>query len=147
MVLKKSNEDRVIRLIVKFLIPFILMYGLYIQWNGEYSAGGGFQAGVICAVAFIVYGLVYGLDVLSTILPFVIVRFLASLGVLIYACVGGVTLLLGGNFLDYNVLLQDPVAGQKLGIILIEVGVGITVFAVMVLIYYVFSNRLTDDKK
>jgi multicomponent Na+:H+ antiporter subunit B len=56
--------------------------------------------------------------------------------------VGVVTLLLGGNFLDYGVLdAHDPPHGQHLGIVLVELGVGITVSAVMVSIFFAFAGR------
>ena len=68
-------------------------------------------------------------------------RLLSAIGVLLYGGVGVVSLLNGGNFLDYNVLADDPVAGQHLGILLIEFGVGCTVASVMVIIFFNFSGR------
>lgn len=135
------NDDIVLRVVVRLLVPFILMYGLYVQFHGEFSPGGGFQAGVICAAAFIAYALVHGLEETMMILPFGVVRVLSAMGLLLYAGVGVLTMLLGGNFLDYSVLSQDPVSGQKLGILVIELGVGITVFSVTMLIFYVFGER------
>jgi multicomponent Na+:H+ antiporter subunit B len=61
--------------------------------------------------------------------------------VLIYAGTGVATLALGGNFLDYNFLAANPIAGQHVGIIVIELGVGITVSAVMLLIFFTFAGR------
>jgi multicomponent Na+:H+ antiporter subunit B len=63
-----------------------------------------------------------------------------TLGVALFAGVGVASLLLGGNFLDYDVLLHDPVHGQHLGIFLVELGVGITVWSVMLAIYYGFAG-------
>jgi multicomponent Na+:H+ antiporter subunit B len=131
----------ILRTVVKILVPFIFMFGLYVQFHGEYSPGGGFQAGVICAVAYISYGLISGMDELTGILSVFILRLLASIGVLIYATVGIVTMILGGNFLEYSYLSASPVVGQQIGIIIIELGVGITVFAVMMLIFYMFAKR------
>ena len=48
---------------------------------------------------------------------------------------------LGGNFLDYNVLAEEPLVGQHLGIQLIELGVGITVAATMITIFFAFAGR------
>ena len=64
-----------------------------------------------------------------------------AFGLLLYAGTGIATLLLGGEFLNYNVLGSDPLTGQHVGILLIELGVGITVAAVMVMIFYVFAGR------
>jgi len=134
------KEHLVLRVVVRFLTPFILMYALYVQFHGEYSPGGGFQAGVIFASAFIAYCLLYGLDKALDILSLDALRILSAIGVLLYSGVGVVTMLLGGNFLDYNVLHSSAVSGQQWGIILVELGVGITVFSVMLLVFYVFAG-------
>ena len=60
---------------------------------------------------------------------------------MLYALVGVAGLLLGGNYLDYFVLGSTPTAGQHVGVILIELGVGITVAAVMVAIFFSFAAR------
>lgn len=130
------------RLITKLLLPLILLFALYVQFHGDFGPGGGFQAGVIFGAGFILYALVYGLDYAQQILPAWLLRIGISLGVLIYAGVGIAGLLLGGNYLDYGVLdAHDPVHGQHLGILLVELGVGITVSAVMVTIFYAFAGR------
>jgi multicomponent Na+:H+ antiporter subunit B len=89
----------------------------------------------------ILYGLVFGLDAARGIIPPRVLNKLPGTGALIYGGVGLVTMLLGGNFLDYNVLSADPVAGQHLGIMLVELGVGVTVSSVMLLIYFTFAER------
>ncbi len=130
------------RLITKLLLPLILLFALYVQFHGDFGPGGGFQAGVIFAAGFVLYALVYGLDNARRIMPPWLLRVGVSLGVLIYAGVGVAGMLLGGAFLDYGVLdPHDPVHGQHLGILLVELGVGITVAAVMVSIFYAFAGR------
>jgi multicomponent Na+:H+ antiporter subunit B len=135
-------DDRVIlRVGAKRLIPFILLFGLYTQFHGDYGPGGGFQAAVIFASAFILYALVFGLAdaqrVLSPRLAFVC----AALGVLIFAGVGVATMAEGANFLDYHALLRDPQDAQVAGIMLVELGVLVTVFGVMITIFYVIAGR------
>ena len=138
------KHDLILRVLAKLLIPVIVLFALYVQFHGDYGPGGGFQAGVIFSVAFIFYALVFGLDSAERVIPAGVLRVLASLGVLIYAGVGVITLFKGGNFLDYDVLSQNPVAGQHLGILLIELGVGITVSAVMLIIFFTFAGRGRD---
>lgn len=130
----------ILRVIAKLMIPLILVFALYVQFHGEYSPGGGFQAGVIFAAGFILYGLIYGLDKVRQVISPVTIRITAALGVLLYAGVGIAGLLLGGQFLEYNVLASDPVHGQHLGIVLIELGVGTTVASVMIMFFYVFAR-------
>ena len=130
----------VLRVISKLLIPLILVFALYVQFHGDYGPGGGFQAGVIFAAGFILYALIFGLNNVRKVLPLGILRLIAASGLLLYLLVGITGLLLGGNYLDYNVLSADPVAGQHLGILLIELGVGMTVSSVMIMMFYVFSR-------
>jgi multicomponent Na+:H+ antiporter subunit B len=131
----------VLRVVTKLLLPFILMFALYVQFHGDFGPGGGFQAGVIFAAGFILYALIYGTEKAEAVLPRGILRFGIACGVLLYAGVGVFGVILGGNFLNYSVLRPNPVAGQHLGITLIEFGVGMTVASVMVTIFYTFASR------
>ena len=135
------ERHTILRVITKLLVPFIMLFALYVQFHGDYGPGGGFQAGVIFGAAFILHGLLYGMHSVQKVAPPAVVRVLSAAGVLLYTGVGVVTLLLGGNFLDYNVLSSDPVAGQHLGILVIELGVGITVASTMILLFYAFGMR------
>ncbi|MBL4598122.1 MAG: Na(+)/H(+) antiporter subunit B [Rhizobiaceae bacterium] len=131
----------ILRVITKLLVGPIILFALYVQFHGDYSPGGGFQAGVIFAVAFILYGIVFGLDKVKQVFPEWLVHKLLALGVLIYAGTGIYSLFAGYNFLDYSALAHDPEHGQHYGILIVEAGVGITVSAAMVAIYYAFGSR------
>ena len=140
-------DDRVIlRLGAKILIPFILLFALYVQFHGDYGPGGGFQAGVIFAAGFVLYALVFGLGNAVRVLPHGVVYACAALGVLIYAGTGFVTMALGGQFLDYGVLAHDAHHGQHYGILAVELGVLTTVFGVMVAVFYAFAGRRKVDR-
>lgn len=135
------NDHMILRVVGKFLIPYIMLFGLYVQFHGDFGPGGGFQAGVIFASAFVIHTLLFGVRATQKIAPEWILRAVASTGVLLYAGVGVVSLLLGANFLDYDVLGAYPVAGQHLGIILVEAGVGLTVASVIMLMFFTFAAR------
>lgn len=135
------RHDLVLRVVAKILIPFILLFALYVQFHGDFGPGGGFQAGVIFAAAFILYTLIFGLETARAVVSPGVLRVLSALGVLIFAGVGVAGIFAGGNFLDYSVLARDPVAGQHLGVLLIELGVGTTVAAVMIMIFLMFAGR------
>jgi len=135
------KNDLVLRVVAKLLIPFILLFALYVQFHGDFGPGGGFQAGVIIASALIFYGLIYGLPRVRRVAPEPLVESMMAIGVLIYGGVGVAGLLLGGNYLDYFVLSHDTVHGQERGIFWVEVGVAITVSGVMLKIFYMFADR------
>jgi len=135
-------RSHVIPLVVsRLLTPFILLFGLYVQFHGEYGPGGGFQAGALIAAAFILYALVEGEQRGLEVLPQRALNALMVGGALLYGSVGVLGILLGGDFLDYSALAADPVTGQQLGIILIEAGVGMTVTGVLLSIFHAFAAR------
>ncbi len=131
----------VLRVVVKALIPFILLFGLYVQLHGDYGAGGGFQAGVIFATGLVLYDLVFGEGNARLVVPAHWLPRLAAFGVLVYGSVGLYAVLHGRPFLDYAVLAEDPVAGRHLGILIVELGIGVCVFAVVLNIFYALSGR------
>jgi multicomponent Na+:H+ antiporter subunit B len=135
------SHHLILRIVAKFLIPLILIFGLYIQFHGEYGPGGGFQAGVVFAAGFILHVLIFGLKKTTPIAPVWVLKTIAAAGVLVFGGAGVVTMLLGGNFLDYNVLASEPAIGQQWGILIVEFGVGLTVASVVILIFYLFAGR------
>lgn len=136
----------ILRVVAKVLIPVITLFALYVQFHGEYGPGGGFQAGAIMAAGLILHVLIFGQRVTRKMISLRVLRILGALGVLLYASVGVVSMLNGGRFLDYNVLAASPTSGQHLGIIVIELGVGITVATTLLALIYIFIERIrTSD--
>jgi multicomponent Na+:H+ antiporter subunit B len=135
---RRMVETRVLRVMVRFLTPLILLFAFYVQVHGDFGPGGGFQAGVIFATAMILLGLIFGVEIVDRVFPAAVAERLIAIGVLIYGGTGVATMLLGGNFLDYDML--SSAHGQHYGILLVEAGVGITVAATMTRIYYAFAS-------
>ena len=129
----------IFRSIIPVYIPYIFVYGFYIQINGKVSPGGGFQAGVIFASALILINQVFGDRRFSKYINNISLTLCAVSGVTIYFLTGLTSLIFDANFLDYSVLFENTKTAQKIGIFTIEIGVGITVSSVMYLIYDLFS--------
>jgi len=125
----------------RLLVPFIILFGLYVQFHGEYGPGGGFQAGAIIATAIILYALLEGEAAALRAVPRSVLLALVIGGALLYGAVGVLCMLLGGAFLDYSVLSGDPVFGQQLGILVIEAGVGMAVCGALLSIFHAFAAR------
>ncbi len=131
----------IVRALTKLLIPLIMLFALYVQFHGDYGPGGGFQAGVIFGAGIILYALVFGLASAQAVFPPRVLQVLIAAGVLLYGSVGVAAIVMGGNFLDYSALAHEPTHGQHLGILLVELGVGTTVAAVMSTIFFHFAGR------
>lgn len=140
-------EDIIIKTLCRFLIPFIQLFGLYVIAHGHGSPGGGFQGGCILAASFVLILVAFDLAEAKRRFSEKLNNLFCSLGVFIYAWTGWMCLLLGGNFLDYGrlskILPVDPVHARYYGVFSVEVGVGITVMAVMVSL---FLDLITGGK-
>jgi multicomponent Na+:H+ antiporter subunit B len=135
----REFEDVIIQTLCRFLIPFIQIYSLYVLVHGHGSPGGGFQGGCIIAASFILLAIAYNLNEAEERFREKTNVILCSLGVFIYTGIGWACLLLGGNFLDYSrlseILPTDPIKARYYGMAGIELGVEITVMAIMVSIF------------
>ena len=129
-----EQQSVIVKTLCRVLVPFIQMFGLYVIVHGHSSPGGGFQGGVILASSFILLALGDGIDGLMQRLSLGSLTILTSTGVLLYAGIGFVCLALGANYLDYSILpIAEP---RSIGMLVIEVGVGFTVMAVMISIFH-----------
>jgi len=132
----------ILKKITLFILPYIFLYGLYIQINGEISPGGGFQAGVIFSSCLIAFDLIHGKKISEKYFNTELLIVIATLGVLIYASTGLISLFFNKNYLNYYVLNSDKLIAQNIGIFIIEIGVGLTVASVMYLIYSLFQEDM-----
>ena len=133
--------DLVLRVGTKLILPFILLFALYVQFHGDFGPGGGFQAGVITAGMVILLAITFGLPAAQRVAPPALVEWMVPFGVLIYAGTGVAGLALGKNYLDYSVFSKDSAHGHELGIFLVEAGVLVTVAGTMTAVFYVFVER------
>lgn len=156
-----GDHHVVLRVIAKMLIPLIVLFAFYVQFHGDLGAGGGFQAGVIMAVAVILHALIFGLGETTKAFRPGLMRSISALGVVLYTAIGIICIVNGGGFLDYDFLFTPQVEamippgllgdpdhahhwGQHFGILFIELGVLLTVAATMVSIFYGFAGRTIE---
>lgn len=140
------DKNPILRIATKILFAPIILFGLYVQFHGDFGPGGGFQAGVIIASAFILYAIVFGSEKGKELFPLNINLFLLALGGILYGGVGIASMLLGEEFLSYNLLGTTNQAGQHIGILLVEFGVGLTVSNVMIALFYAFTDFKTSGE-
>ena len=136
----KMNNDPILRVCTKIIVGPIILFGLYVQFHGDYGPGGGFQAGVIVAAGFILHSLIFGLKEGRKLVSENLNLNIMILGVLLYGGVGLISLYFNTEFLNYSILAHDSKHGQHIGILLIEFGVGLTVAGVMLILFHLFSS-------
>ncbi len=136
---QRESQDIVLQGAARLLIPAIQVFALYVVAHGHYSPGGGFQGGVIFGASFILLAVCYDLQTALARFQEHIVLVCCAAGVLLYAGVGALCMALGWNFLGYAALAgmlgSTEVMARSHGILAVEIGVGITVMAIMVSLY------------
>jgi multicomponent Na+:H+ antiporter subunit B len=146
-----ARQSPIIQTICRLLAPFMQLFALYVIAHGHYSPGGGFQGGVILGASFILLALAYDLDFLLKRMSEKWMLLLANFGVLLYAGIGALAMLLGANFLDYSILSRilpatSPVMARSHAMLGVEIGVAFTVMAIMVLLYANIASNGKLDK-
>lgn len=134
----------VVRVIAAILAPFIFMFGMYIIVHGHYGPGGGFAGGVFAAVGVVLPRLTLNDSVSYKLIPPAVGPIAGAVGLVIFLGMAIAPMLVGANFLDYGALenaLMDAPRARYLGILVVEIGVGITVFGAMVMIFDVLAGK------
>ena len=143
-------HDVIVKTGARLIVPFSQLFALYVIAHGHHSPGGGFQGGVILGASIILFAISNNLRSSIARISEKHAVLLCGLGVLIYAGTGAVCILLGSNYLDYGALSHllgvDPVSARSYGILMVEIGVGISVMAVMVLLYYNLASAGRYDE-
>ncbi len=146
----QKSDDIIIKTLARILVPFIQIYALYVIMHGHHSPGGGFQGGVILAASLILLMITHGVKDTQKRISEKAVAIFSSSGVFIYAGIGVVCLILAGNYLDYSNLAKllhvDPAQARSLGILGIEIGVGLAVMAVMFSVFFDISRGEVSEK-
>ncbi|MEL7302934.1 MAG: Na(+)/H(+) antiporter subunit B [Pseudomonadota bacterium] len=133
--------DVILRITSKLILPFILLFALYVHFHGDFGPGGGFQAGVIAAGMLILFSIIFGVYAAKQVVSETVATVMVPLGILIYASAGIPALLVNQNYLNFSVLSEDTAHGQHIGILWVEVGVLTTVAGSMISIFYALVQR------
>jgi multicomponent Na+:H+ antiporter subunit B len=140
-----SYPSEVVRVVCALLSPFIALFGIYVIVHGHYGPGGGFAGGVFVAMGAILPRLTLDEDMAYRIVPTTAGPLAGGLGMLLFLVVGTVPLLLGGPFLDYGAIEIagiEPSRMRYLGILVVEVAVGLAVFGALLLLFDVLTERV-----
>jgi multicomponent Na+:H+ antiporter subunit B len=140
----------VIKTSCRLIVPFSQIFALYVIAHGHHSPGGGFQGGVILGASIILFAISHTLRIAILRLSEKLAVLLCALGVFIYAGTGLLCLLFGHNYLDYGglapLLRVDPVMARSIGILIVEIGVGVSVMAVMIHLYFNIASAGLHDE-
>lgn len=133
-------HDIIVKTTCRLIIPFIQIFALYVIAHGHHSPGGGFQGGVILGASIILLAIAFDLRAAMRRMGERLTAFLCVAGVFIFAGTGALCMLYKKSYLDYSALVSilgvDTASARSHGILMVEIGVGVAVMAVLVALYY-----------
>ncbi|RLE10062.1 sodium:proton antiporter [Candidatus Aerophobetes bacterium] len=120
----------IVKTIAKFVVPPIILFGIYIVLHGHLTPGGGFAGGVIVGSAFILLTLAFGKEVAFQKLKRSTASVLESVGALIFLSLALLGIAAGGWFFLNFLPKGHPLRILSAGFIpLANIGIGIKVGA------------------
>jgi multicomponent Na+:H+ antiporter subunit B len=143
----EAEPDLIVTNTVRLLVPVIQIFAFYVLAHGHVSPGGGFQGGVVMGASFILIALSWDLDTALARFPVDRCTLVAGLGIVLYAGIGLLSMFLGGEFLDYaelaNILPVSREMARYHAMLGVEIGVGLTVTAIM---FSLYANLSTEGR-
>jgi multicomponent Na+:H+ antiporter subunit B len=139
----------IIRMACRAAARLIQVFAFYVIFHGHYSPGGGFQGGALLAAAVILVRIAEGRNGSQREFPSSAALLVGSVGVLIFAGIGLLDLLAGGNYLQYEYTPLPGMTPAQLhywGILVVEIGVALAVMAVLVGIFDVLMEKAADAR-
>jgi multicomponent Na+:H+ antiporter subunit B len=143
----RSFDSLMLRTLLAPLLAALQLFAVYVLLHGHYGPGGGFVAGILLAASMILPRLTYGRPPGRLVLTPRGAAIMAAIGIIFFALVGVIPMLLGAPMLDYSALpLSGEIAVRRsLSILLIEVGVTLAVAGAMLSIFYALASPVGGE--
>ena len=139
------EPDLIVTNTVRLIVPVIQIFAFYVLAHGHVSPGGGFQGGVLMGASFILVALSWDLETALARFPMNRCIIVAAAGIILYGGIGLLSMFLGGEFLDYAELAKVLPVSREMAryhaMLGVEIGVGLTVTAIMFALYANLSSE------
>ncbi len=137
----EPHKDTILRSITRILVPFILIFGIYVILNGHISPGGGFSGGAILGAGLILFLSAFGYEETHKVISEKLVKTLTFISLTFYCLAKSYSFFTGANHLDSGIPLGTPGAIISSGLILpLNICVGIIVACTMYAFYSLFRK-------
>ena len=136
-----EERDIILEQVARLLVPFILMFGVYVVLNGHLSPGGGFSGGTVMGAGLILYANAFGHRRIHRFFSFKTFTVMSSSALMVYALSKGYSFFMGANHLESGIPLGRPGNIFSAGLILpLDICVGLVVAGTMYCFYSLFRE-------
>ena len=138
---QETDRDIILEQVARLLVPFILMFGVYVVLNGHLSPGGGFSGGTVMGAGLILYANAFGYQRIHRLFSFRTFTVMSSSALMVYALSKGYSFFMGANLLESGIPLGKPGDILSAGLILpLDICVGLVVAGTMYCFYSLFRE-------
>lgn len=141
------KHDPIVCTVVKLLIPIIMVFGVYILFNGHLSPGGGFSGGAILGAGFILFAMAFGEERAAQVFTPKIIRAVTIASLSFYCLAKSYSFFTGNEFNGVHSIISAGTPGDFLsgGLILpLNIAVGCVVCCTMYSFYMLFKRGHLD---
>ncbi len=139
--IENDARDLILKKVTSLVMPWIILFGVYVVLNGHISPGGGFSGGAVMGASLILYSTAFGADAVSRFFTRKTFRTITSIALLCYAASKAYSFFTGANGLPTGIPLGTPGAIFSSGLILVlDICVGMVVACTMYGFYTLFTK-------
>lgn len=134
----QPSSSLIVAFVSRIIAPYLQVFALYVIVHGHYGPGGGFQGGAMLAASLILGRLALGGSLAEKQFKSEWGTPMGAIGALIFAGIGLLAMLLGGEYLNYAFLPiggMEPANVRSIGILFIEIGVAVALTGTLVAIF------------
>lgn len=130
-----------------YLLPLLLLFSVFILLRGHYLSGGGFVAGLVASIAFVLHAFANGFEEAKQIFR-INPGFLIPIGLLLCFCMGVIPMFLGLPFMHGLWIEQTfPVIGSIGTALFFDIGVFLVVIGVTITILFTISEADLEQEQ
>ena len=141
------SNDPIVCTIVKILTPIIIIFGIYVLFNGHLSPGGGFSGGSVLGAGFILFAMAFGEDNAAKVIKPIYIRIITICSLSFYCLAKSYSFFTGNEFNGVHSVITPGTPGDFLsgGLILpLNIAVGFVVCCTMYSFYMIFKRGRLD---
>ena len=137
----EPKNDLILQRIASFLVPLILLFGVYIIMNGHISPGGGFSGGAVMGAGLILYLNAFGFKKTERFFTFKTFKVVSLCALSFYAVSKAYSFFTGANHLSSFITPGTPGKLFSAGLIpYLNIAVGLVVCCTMYAFYTLFRK-------
>ncbi len=136
-----TSLDPIVACMARFLVPCLLLFGVYVLLNGHLSPGGGFSGGAILGAALIFYSMAFGFEKIERFMNEKSIKVITCCSLGFYVVAKSYSFITGANHLPSIITTGNPGDILSAGLILpLNVAVGMVVACTMYSIFSLFKR-------